>query len=169
MSLTTVQTGMLGTGAILQVQSAALTAATFSTNSTTYVDVTGLSLSITPGSTTSKILVMYQFNCGVDTAAQGVFMQLVRNTTPIFVGDAAGSRPQTTSINSVTNVYGVLNMSGTYLDSPTSASATTYKIQMMVNGGGSNYAYVNRSVNDRNTSLYDARTASSITVMEIAG
>ena len=169
MSLTTVQTGMLGTGCVLQVVSTALTAATFSTNSTTYVDVTGLSLSITPRSTTSKILVMYQFNCGVDASAQGIFMQLVRNTTPIFVGDAAGSRPQATSINGVTSAYGILNMSGTYLDSPSTSSATTYKIQMMVNGGGSNYGYVNRSVNDRNTSLYDARTASSITVMEIAG
>lgn len=169
MSLTTVQTGMLGTGCVLQVVSTALTAATFSTNSTTYVDVTGLSLSITPRSTTSKILVMYQFNCGVDASAQGIFMQLVRNTTPIFVGDAAGSRPQATSINGVTTAYGILNMSGTYLDSPSTSSATTYKIQMFVNGGGSYYGYVNRSVNDRNTALYDARTASSITVMEIAG
>jgi len=169
MSLTTVQTGMLGTGAILQVQSTALTAATFSTNSTTYVDVTGLSVSITPRSTSSKILVMYQFNCGVDSAAQGIFMQLVRNSTSIFVGDAAGSRPQTTSVNGVTSAYGILNMSGTYLDSPATTSATTYKIQMMVNGGGANYGYVNRSVNDRNTSLYDPRTSSSITVMEVAG
>lgn len=155
-------------GTVLQVLQAVKTD-TFSTSSTSYVDITGLSVSITPKFSTSKILVMYQLNTGVDTAIQGIFMQLVRNSTPIFVGDAAGSRPQTTSTNGLTNAYGVLDMSGSYLDFPATTSATTYKIQMMVNGGSPYLGYVNRGVNDRNTSLYDARTASSIIVMEVAG
>jgi hypothetical protein len=155
-------------GTILQVLQAVKTD-TFSTSSTSYVDITGLSVSITPKFSTSKILVMYQLNTGVDTAIQGIFMQLVRNSTPIFVGDAAGSRPQTTATNGITNAYGVLEMGGSYLDSPATTSSTTYKIQMMVNGGSPYLGYVNRGVNDRNTSLYDARTASSIIVMEVAG
>ena len=154
-------------GVVLQTVSAAKTD-TFSTNSTSMVDVTGLSVSITPKFTTSKILIMYQFNGGVDPAVQGIFLQLARGSTAIFIGDAASNRPRQTAQAVPQGIYGVCNSSGSFLDSPATTSATTYKIQMMVNGGGANIGYVNRTVGDRDTSLYDGRTASSITVMEIA-
>ena len=153
-------------GSVLQVVSATKTD-TFSTTSTTYVDVTGLSVSITPTSTSSKIVVSFMFNGGVDTSSQGIILQLVRNSTPICVGDAVGSRPSCTASIGVGSTYSVEAFSGSYLDSPATTSATTYKIQMIANAGVT--AYVNRSVTDRNTSLYDPRTASTITVMEIAG
>ena len=153
-------------GVVLQVVSVAKTD-TFTTSSTSYVDVTGLSVSITPKFSTSKILVAYQFNGGSDPAVQGIFMQLVRNSTPIFVGDAAGSRPQATASATPNSQYSTCEVGGTYLDSPSTTSATTYKIQMLVNGGAA--GYVNRSSADRNTSLYDGRVSSSITVMEVSG
>jgi hypothetical protein len=152
-------------GRVLQVVSASKTD-TFSTSSTSYVDVTGLSLSITPSSSSSKILIMYQFNGGVDTAVQGILMQLARNSTAIFIGDAAGSRPQITAEIATGGAYSIVAYGGSYLDSPATTSATTYKIQIRTNGGVA--AYVNRSVNDRNTADYDPRASSSITVMEIA-
>jgi hypothetical protein len=158
----------LPTGSVLQVVSAAKTD-TFSTNSTTMVDVTGLSVSITPSSSSNKILIMYQFNGGVDSGTQGLFIQLVRNSTAIFIGDAAGSRPRQTAQAVPSGIYGICDAAGSFLDSPATTSATTYKIQMMVNGGGANLGYVNRSFADRDNALYDGRTASSITVMEIAG
>ena len=158
----------LPTGSVLQVVSAAKTD-TFSTTSTSMVDVTGLSVSITPSSTSNKIIILYQLNGGVDPNVQGIFMQLARDSTAIFIGDAASSRPRNTCTIVPLSQYGVQTASGSFLDSPSTTSSTTYKIQMMVNGGGGNLGYVNRSVADRNTSLYDPRTSSSITVMEVKG
>ena len=112
---------------------------------------------------------MYQFNGGVDSGTQGLFIQLVRNSTAIFIGDAASNRPRHTAQAVPSGIYGICNSSGSYLDSPSTTSSTTYKVQMMVNGGGSNLGYINRSFADRDNALYDGRTASSITVMEIAG
>jgi hypothetical protein len=51
------------------------------------------------------------------------------------------------------------------LDSPATTSSTTYKLQIV---GSSATWYLNRSASDRDTANYDPRTASSITVMEIA-
>jgi hypothetical protein len=158
----------LPAGSVLQVVSAAKTD-TFSTTSTSMVDVTGLSVSITPSSTSNKIIILYQLNGGVDPNVQGIFMQLARDSTAIFIGDAASSRPRNTCTIVPISQYGVQTASGSFLDSPSTTSSTTYKIQMMVNGGGGNLGYVNRSVADRNTSLYDPRTSSSITVMEVKG
>ena len=52
-----------------------------------------------------------------------------------------------------------------FLDSPSSTSETTYKLQIRTEGGTT---YVNRSRSDADAT-YSGRTASSITVMEIAG
>ena len=153
------------TGAVLQVVSTAKTD-TFSTASTSFVDVTGLSVSITPISATSKIFISFMFNGGVDTSAQGINMILVRNSTAICIGDTAGSRPRLTTAIGVGSQYSIEAFSGSFLDSPSTTSATTYKVQMQTSGGVT--AYVNRGIADRDTSLYDPRTASTITVMEIA-
>ncbi len=156
----------LPAGSVLQVVSSAKTD-TFSTTSTSYTDITGLSVSITPTSSSSKILVMYQLLTTADPANAGVMVRLVRNSTAIFVGDAASSRPQVTNGGaSSLNNFCMLPLAGSFLDSPASSSATTYKLQLFNSGGTT--SFVNRTQNDRDTSLYDGRGASSITVMEIA-
>jgi hypothetical protein len=152
-------------GVVLQCVSTAKTD-TFTTSSLSYVDVTGLSVSITPKFSTSKILVMYQCGTGVDNSQQAVYMQLVRGSTAIFIGDTASLRPLGTSANGISSQYAVLTSGGSYLDSPATTSSTTYKIQIRTNAGLA--AYVNRSVADRDNANYDIRTSSSITVMEIA-
>lgn len=154
----------LPAGSVLQVVSNTKTD-TFSTTSTSYVDITGLSVSITPISATSKIYISYIVNGGIDSSLAGIFIRLVRDSTPIFVADTAGSRPSAQN-QTAGSIYIVNSMAGSFLDSPSTTSATTYKIQMFNNGGVD--SYINRSVADRNTSLYDVRTVSSITVMEIA-
>jgi hypothetical protein len=137
---------------------------TFSTSSTSFTDITGLSVSITPTSTTSKILVMASINgTGSSTVVQSM-IQLVRNSTAIDIGDAASTRIQAT-----TNLYtaaadGVAMATPIYLDSPSTTSSVTYKLQMRVN---SSTGYVNRTTTDSDTTVY-SRTASTITVMEIA-
>jgi hypothetical protein len=91
-------------------------------------------------------------------------IQLVRNSTAIDIGDAASTRIQAT-----TNLYtaaadGVVMATPIYLDSPSTTSSVTYKVQMRVN---SSTGYVNRTTTDSDTTVY-SRTASTITVMEIA-
>lgn len=135
---------------------------TFSTTSTSLVDVTGLSVSITPTSSSNKILVMYQIT-GNGSNLQ--FSQLVRNSTNIYVGDNASNRVGTS--NGALANGGELSSSGTviYLDSPATTSAVTYKIQIRTQTGT---AYIGRSPTDTDSFVAGQRTPSSITVMEIA-
>jgi len=148
-------------GRVLQVVSTTKTD-TFSTASTSYVDVTGLSATITPTSSTSKILV----HVSIVVGSQGIFaVQLLRGSTAVGIADASGSHVQS-SVASFTNSDANTTAIGAfmYLDSPATTSATTYKIQVITQGSTN---YVNRTINDVN-SIVGTRTASSITVMEIA-
>ena len=151
----------LPTGSVLQVVSTTKTD-TFSTASTSYVDITGLSVSITPTSSTSKIFVMLSIS-GSESAGWGY--QLMRGSTAICIGDSGGgSRKQASGGMSVRDTNGVNNGSVTYLDNPATTSSTTYKVQMYV---PSSTGYVNRTYGDIDAT-YTIRSASTITVMEIA-
>lgn len=144
-------------GAVLQVVQAYKNDV-FSTSSASLVDVTGLSLSITPSSTSSKILLMVSVDVG---SAGDAIVQLLRNGTAITNGTAG------TVVNGFGQCAGsyvnqIFSLVNNYLDSPASSSAITYKVQIVVNGGGAT-AYVNRrSVND------SFGAVSSIIAMEIA-
>jgi hypothetical protein len=148
---------------VLQVVSTSKTDA-FSTTSTSFTDVTGLSVSITPRFSTSRILVAGYVTFGTSGDLQAN-VRLVRDSTGVFVGDTASSRPRGFALMSINNLAQSLPASPIFLDSPNTASAITYKIQIMVNSGT---AFVNRTSLDRDTTLFDGRTTSSITVMEIA-
>jgi hypothetical protein len=156
-----------GAGAVLQVLSAAKTD-TFSTASTSFVDVTGLSVSITPTSASSKILVLMDVKLGSDAFVSN-FVRLVRNSTQIYVGDTAGSRTRATYSNADDpSTQWAYQGAGMFLDSPNTTAATTYKVQMMSEPTpNTGTVYLNRAGEDLTTVDF-ARTASSITVMEIA-
>ena len=77
-------------GGIIQVKQTVKTD-TFTTSATSYTDITGLSVSITPKFNTSKILVMMHVNLGHTNYVSG-FLRLMRDSTAISVADAAGSR-----------------------------------------------------------------------------
>lgn len=151
---------------VLQVVSTAKTD-TFTTSSTTLVDVTGLSASITPSATSSKILVMVHMTTALDgTATNGLYATLFRNTTAIGIGDASGVRAQITTDQGITSFSnGLNNLSFVYLDSPATTSATTYKIQVRSETAAA--LYVNRSRTDANNAGV-GRGISTITVMEIS-
>jgi len=152
------------TGTILQVVSVTKID-TFSTTSSSYVDVTGLSVSITPTSATSKILITGLVNIA---ASQDVgFFRLVRDSTAICVGTAAGSRVAATaqmrnSTDSADADAAALN----FLDSPNTISSVTYKIQT-ANSPGGYTTRINSSADDADQTNR-GRTASTITVMEVA-
>jgi len=149
---------------VLQVVSTAKTD-TFTTTSTSFTDITGLTVSITPQSATSQILVLATVSCGANFATNAAFLRLVRDSTAIDVGDASGSRTQATTYSAVVDAGKVTEESIMFLDSPSTVSATTYKVQIACNAAGT--STVNRSYTDSNVSSA-ARTASSITVLEIS-
>ena len=159
----------LPAGSMLQVVSATKTD-TFSMASTSWTDVTGLSVSVTPTSASSKILVMINMNWGTNDFRNGSGYQILRNGTAICIGDAGGSRSRVTGgweDNASTPNYTMFSAAMTYLDSPATTSATTYKIQIkQLDAWGS--TYVNQTGVDVDSVAYP-RGASSITVMEIAG
>lgn len=158
-------------GKVLQVKSTTKSdVASFSSSSTnTFVDISGMSVSITPSSTSSKILVMFTANVGQDTTAT-IHVRLMRDSTPIFIGDAVGSNrnQQSAILRSNSSPYTVEmgNLNGTHLDSPSTTSAITYKLQGTLGSSYSGTFYLNRS-GAWSDSNFVGNTASSITVMEI--
>jgi len=160
-------TGISG-GKVLQVIQTVKTDA-FTTTATSMTDVTGFSVSITPSSTSSKILVMINVSMIANNGANGSLINLLRGSTSLTSSSAGGSA----DTNNAWNVGGGGGMTNnnrkynspsiSFLDSPSSTSSLTYKCQMMVNGG-STTAYFNRWA--LNT---DHAGVSTITVMEIQG
>ena len=150
-------------GKILQVVSTTKTDG-FTTTSTSMVDVTGLSVVITPSSATSKVLIVAMVSMSANTAANEGFGQIVRDSTPIALADASGSRTRATFGSDVAGDVAHNSVSVLFLDSPATTSATTYKIQVQSNTSGT--VAVNRGYNDSNVSTR-GRTVSTITVLEV--
>ena len=144
-------------GSVLQVVSVTKSD-TFTTTSTTFTDVTGLSASITPSSATSKILVMVTIGSlnQSDGAAAGR-VNLVRGSTTILQ-PSSGSLPASLQFYSA-NQFEPSNGSLSILDSPNTTSAVTYKIQVAI---GSGTIAVNRRVVDTNLNA-----PSTITLLEV--
>ena len=127
-----------GGGKVLQVVYGSSTTATTITSTSTFGD-TSLSASITPSAATSKVLVLVaqQFQADRNSNDFGVTYKLVRASTdvlttgnnPIYI--AATAAPPNTTL-ALSMVFPI-----TYLDSPNTTSATTYKTQGKMYGGGS--------------------------------
>jgi hypothetical protein len=157
------QNALRGAFRVLQVVST-LKTDTFTTTATSFTDVTGLSVSITPQFTTSQILVFAQINGSEDFGVSPGYIQLVRGSTNIDLGDAAGSRPRVSAQFANPAASSLALPSLVFLDSPATTSATTYKIQVRTISGT---VFVNRTKQDTDANNY-ARAASTITVMEIS-
>lgn len=139
-------------GAVLQVVNATYSTQA-STTSSTYAD-TGLTASITPSSSTSKILITVDCADCANAYTNGSLLglQLIRGGTSLIV--FAGYAGFMTA-GSYTMDFG--SCSTTYLDSPATTSSTTYKVQI-------------RSTNNTGTMYmnYTGNSVSTITLMEIA-
>ena len=161
----------LGKTGILQVVQAAKTD-TASTTSGTYVTISGLSVDITPSSSSNKILVIADVKAGND-GGNGYYLQIVRDSTAIYVGDSASGKQQCVQQtygggDTGEGKYGMAKMGGTFLDSPNTTSQVTYAVQFLRLGGNSPQTlYVNR-VGSESAGQYVGRAASSITAIEVA-
>jgi hypothetical protein len=154
--------GLTSSGHILQVVSVTKDTS-FTTTSGSFVDITGLSVAITPSATSSKILVLMNVASSNTTSTGTAFTQLVRGTTAISIG-ASGETGEPTTGYTAQAGYDMGQVAVQYLDSPSTTSATTYKLQLR--GNGSQTAAINR------TGEYQSQqgnVASGITLMEVAG
>jgi len=157
--MTTTITGVNGidniraaTGAVLQVINAT-TSTQVQNSTTTYAD-TGLTATITPSSTSSKILVVVAQNGGFKNNSNvdnGIDAILLRGATNInhFARYAGWSY--------ATSYYYLETLGTTYLDSPSTTSATVYKTQFKNTAAASHVGIQRNSI------------TSTITLMEIAG
>jgi len=154
------------TGSVLQVVSNTKTD-TFSSSSTSFTDITGLSVSITPSSTSSKILVKIVLTI-TGTNTTGSTYRITRGGSPIGIADTASNRNRGSGaevFNTRTDTS--YNYGAEFLDSPSSISSLTYAVQAIV-GSGTGTVFINRSSGDTDSAGF-SRGVSSITVMEIAG
>jgi hypothetical protein len=135
---------------------------TFSTSSTSYVDVTDWTATITPTAATSKVLVFYSTTASHDGNAWAGF-QILRGATAIGNGTASGITSPANKAYRDGDSNGGRSVAGMFLDSPATTSATTYKIQVKKTAGtmvvGATYQGLN------NADTYNVTT--NITLMEI--
>jgi hypothetical protein len=151
-----------GGGKVLQVVSATKTD-TFTSTSTAYTDITGLSVTITPSSTSSKIMIFADVKGNGTPASNGAIFCLARGGTAIAIGDAASTRTRGNGGLYINDSGQTTTTTMSFLDSPATTSATTYNVRGLI--AGSTF-YVNRASGDPDTGAV-MRAASTITVMEI--
>ena len=158
------------TGKILQVVQASKTDTTSTINQDSFTDL-GLSASITPTSTSNKVLVLVSIGrvcCNIASLRLCPF-RILRDATAIGTGNADGVKLRSNFVisDSPDNSYGQ-GGAYQYLDSPSTTSATTYKIQWTGQAGETWYLHRSSS-NTNNADTINTRPASHIILMEVAG
>lgn len=168
------------TGTVLQVKFGK-TSDAFSTTITTanqYADVTGLSLTITPLSTNSNILLQYHLDQFANSSMNGGYnfnSRILRtvNSTDTALADTEGSRVAGLSAgwkNHSNSSWTSTNLGSAYLDEPSTISQITYKVQVTSSYTSvGNVLYVNRIYNSDADGSSFIRGVSYISAMEIAG
>jgi len=152
-----------GGGGIVQIKQTFLNTAVNTSTSGSFVDISGMSVSITPKFNTSKIFVMVTLGSVSSNAGTSVGFRLLRGSTLI------GNASDTTLQSGFTNAYGggdnndnyIMSVAFNFLDSPATTSATTYKLQWR---NSSNNSYINRYAGSSDS--YNG--SSTITAMEVS-
>ena len=154
-------------GNILQVISTTKTDQ-FTSTAYDFTDVTGMSVSITPASASNKILINFELQVG-GTANSYAAFRLLRDSTHIGVSTVTDTDWKVATLGSLSheNSYQLENTGTSFLDSPNTTSAITYKLQVS--------SYSNRTVSinyptstGNSAGSYTATGISTITGMEVA-
>ena len=160
-------------GGIIQIKQT-LKTDSFNTNSQNLVDITGMSVSITPTRSDSKILVEVHLNFSGDNNMYGQ-VRLVRDPGDQTVGGSTAvsgnQRIGTFGVNTPNGANGQYKMYSAecqILDSPSTTSTLTYKLQVASTITGGNNFYLNRPSNNDNQQ-YIIGGSSTITAMEVSG
>jgi hypothetical protein len=153
-------------GKVLQVVSSSKTDTTTVSHTTSFTD-TGLSATITPTAATSKILVTGFVNGSTtSTSIRGYFV-LTRADTAILEGASPGSRVPCTNMSG-SNGTDIRGVPFNFLDSPSTTSATTYKIRVRNGPSDIGNTGINLGLSESNTANY-GRGACTMTLIEIDG
>jgi hypothetical protein len=141
---------------------------TFSTTSTSYVDVTGLTVTITPTSATSKVLLIASVALNYNNSDSDFgSVTLFSGSTNLAVPDSPGSRTAALSHNvRVVSTAHMMATHMTFLDSPGVATPVTYSVRVL-RSGSAGTIFVNRSSADTNAANHP-RGVSTITAIEVA-
>ena len=165
-SLTGLTASQMPAGSVIQVVSTTKDD-TYTMSSTTFATVTGLSATITPIATSSKVFVIASVMAGHDQDNGHSYLRL-HDSDNTYAGFPTASSP-----GSRTGAFCVLNTTATgqmesytmsYLHSPSTTSAITYN----VHASSSATIFINRSDRDNDASNFDGRAFSTITLMEVA-
>lgn len=132
-----------------------------STTSASYSDI-GLYASITPSSSSNKIMVILDIMWSHAPGYSGSALRLLRDSTTIYYGTGTGY-DGFMGAYATSQDFPVQRVPVNYLDSPSSTSSLTYKVQFA--GTQSHYVGINRS--QRVNATFDPKGASTITLMEI--
>jgi hypothetical protein len=156
-------------GKILQVVSA-FSNTHLSSSSTSYVDLSGVTATITPASSSNKILIICSI--ALSKADNHSFLgRIVRNGSAISGAGGVGISGNGNHEDGVwwnirTTIYSANPSTVNYLDSPSTTSAVTYKAQGKTSGSSAGFS-LNRTGQGDND-LYNSPGFSQITLMEIA-
>ena len=166
---TTINDWANASGAVKQVVSTSTTTSSAMSNvAPTWVDLSGLSVSITPSSQSSKVLITASVCAGQGPSKfYALWFRLVRSGAVIGVGNSTNNRSAVSfaMVPIATYIDDDMGTAGfTYQDSPTTTSTLTYKIQGACRAVG-DWAY-NRS-DDLQNSAAMADGISTITAMEV--
>ena len=153
----------LPAGSVLQIVQEIWTTAAGSTVEDTWTDL--LSLAITPSSSSSKIYAMYSISAAGQSGQRGGF-RLARGSTPLGIATSFGNRTAAGNAFMGNSDNNHDNHVFFYLDSPSTTSATSYKVQFhSENTTQVNFNYGWDNAND----VTHYRSSSTLTLMEIAG
>ena len=164
------------TGSILQVKSVydntLYTFSSGSANQSTYYPISGLQLTITPSSISSKIVILGSIACGQAPDAYNCFIRLYRNgVTPLAIGNGVNYLTGCTAGFRTYATVGYVQVelqTFSYTDSPATTSAVTYQVYCCNSGGGSYVSTINRPSTTQNDGWVQ-NVGSNLMVMEISG
>jgi hypothetical protein len=156
-------------GTVLQVVQS-VKSDTFSTVNSTFVEIPGYSVTLTPRSTTNKVMVEVCLHVGEDQDAFPLF-RMYRNGTelqiaPIIGSGQSGMFGKTTTTNGSRDQYFIQPVNFKFLDSPSTTSAVTYTVRGRAMGTTNRTIFINRSQTIGDANQYT--TISTLTATEIA-
>jgi hypothetical protein len=155
---------VMPTGSVLQVSQARKTDASFSVAATTLTDITGLSVTMTPTSSSSKFLVYVDIFVGTYWwSTNGGKLGVTCNGT-LIAGNSTDFWAMQYGADSSNSGYETMQWTDSVLYSPATSSSLTFNAQVAA-GNGSYAMYINRSY----SGTYSMGGRSVLTVMEIAG
>jgi len=162
----------MAAGSIIQIVQTVITdTKSYTANANTYADMPGFNCTITPSSSSNKVMIVVGIGA-LHQESGTIAGKVMRGSTDIGVGDANGNRPRAGFRMYGSAIYNTNHCGSyhfTFLDSPATTNATTYKLQTMGENGTSYPVYLNRGVQDSdNAYSYRATTCSTMTLYEVA-